>query len=475
MNEDVVSAEYVARHLRNYGLEVKPPERVASGARVLGLHVSKQSNDLVWRRDNLVGELPGKFTRRTIFSFCGSITAHLPICGWLRPAVAYIKRRVNLETENWDEEISSNSNVHVMLRELVNRLRTDDPAKGSWKVSSDKAVLWVDASSISIGAVIEVEGRVIEDCSWLRNEDSTHINLSELEAVVKGINLAISWGMRNIQVMTDSASVYHWVSDVLSSKARVKTKASSEMLIRRRLSLIKSLVEEYQLQLSIKLVKSAENLADVMTRVPRKWLQGVDKEVAVGSALSETNMELVKKVHETSDHPGIRRSFYFTKRAGVVATKRDVREVVNACTECTSIDPAPVKWMPGELNVSELWERVAIDVTHYGQKLFLSMIDCGPSRFAIWRELPRENTVNIISELEAVFCERGPPREVLLDNSTVFRGKVFGEFLNSWGVGLRFRCAYRPSGNSIVERNHRSVNPNRTGGFSAPNGRGGLT
>ena len=39
VNEDVVSVQCVENHLLRYGLECKPAERVADGARVLGLEV----------------------------------------------------------------------------------------------------------------------------------------------------------------------------------------------------------------------------------------------------------------------------------------------------------------------------------------------------------------------------------------------------------------------------------------------------
>ena len=47
--------------------------------------------------------------------------------------------------------------------------------------------------------------------------------------------------------------------------------------------------------------------------------------------------------------------------------------------------------------------------------------------------------------------------ELLLDNDTAFRSHVFREFTEGWNVRLRFRCAYVPAGNGIVERCHRSV------------------
>ena len=47
--------------------------------------------------------------------------------------------------------------------------------------------------------------------------------------------------------------------------------------------------------------------------------------------------------------------------------------------------------------------------------------------------------------------------EILTDNDTAFTSKDFREFARNWDVHLRFRCAYSPSGNGIVERSHRTV------------------
>ena len=62
MNEDIVSAEAVREHLEWFGLMCKAPERLAGGARVLGIHVEKSNGVLQWRRDNEFGEVPEKLT-----------------------------------------------------------------------------------------------------------------------------------------------------------------------------------------------------------------------------------------------------------------------------------------------------------------------------------------------------------------------------------------------------------------------------
>uniref|UniRef100_A0A5S6QMD7 Integrase catalytic domain-containing protein n=1 Tax=Trichuris muris TaxID=70415 RepID=A0A5S6QMD7_TRIMR len=116
-----------------------------------------------------------------------------------------------------------------------------------------------------------------------------------------------------------------------------------------------------------------------------------------------------------------------------------------------------MKWRHGTLEVEKVWQRVSLDVTHCKRKLYVSLIDYGPSRFAVWRPLRFHASADIIEQLDAVFFERGAPEEFLADNDTAFRSQAFAEFVKRWGVWLRFRCAYAPSGNGIVERCHRTV------------------
>lgn len=59
--------------------------------------------------------------------------------------------------------------------------------------------------------------------------------------------MAIAWNMRTIHLKTDSLTVCRWVSDALSGRCRLRTKANSEMLIRRQIGIIKELMAEYDL------------------------------------------------------------------------------------------------------------------------------------------------------------------------------------------------------------------------------------
>ena len=71
--------------------------------------------------------------------------------------------------------------------------------------------------------MLEVNGHNIEDASRLRKDEITHINMAELDAVVKGFNLALTWGMKCIKIMTDSTTVKQWIGDGLSGRSRLKT------------------------------------------------------------------------------------------------------------------------------------------------------------------------------------------------------------------------------------------------------------
>ena len=352
-----------------------------------------------------------------------------------------MKRKANALTSTWDEVIYDES-LRAMLEDTVQRVERNDPGKGRWDVIGEEVTVWVDASSLALGIVIEVDGNVVEDASWLRSEDSSsHINMAELDAVIKGVNAALAWKLKKLHVRTDSLTVYHWISNALSGKVRLKTKASSEMLIRRRVDTIKALVDEYGLILDIELVRSECNRADALTRVSRKWLgkpNGCDKPIVTvcGGAIESLSDETIASIHEETGHHGIKRTMYFSRKVSPAVTRRDVRRVVKACQVCQSIDPAPVKWARGQLNVDETWHRVGMDVTHVCGCHYLTLIDCGPSRFAVWRRLRRQDTASVIQQLELLFFERGAPVEMLTDNDTAFRSPAFKRFAERWVCGF---------------------------------------
>ena len=203
-------------------------------------------------------------------------------------------------------------------------------------------------------------------CRWLHPEkDSQHINLAEFDAIIKGINLAILWKSTTLHLFTDSACVHKWISDTLTSKARVWTKTASDMLIWWWLDTIIKLVKEYTLLMNVSLVKSSQNKADWLTRVPQRWLDAIKRNTGpvqpvCTASVSSVGLELIKIVHRQSSYPGVWRTLYFMKLTAPGVSKTIIIE----CEKCPSINPAPVHWSKGVLNAKQTWHRVAMDITY---------------------------------------------------------------------------------------------------------------
>lgn len=450
VDQSKVSVDEVRRHLQDFGLECKGPVPLED-ARVLGLRVRRDGADYVWERDNALPVIPEELTRRQLFSICGQVTGHYPVAGWLRPACSLLKRS---SSGGWDEVVSDD--VRRKTQEIIDKVRDDDPVRGKWEVPiTEKGAVWCDASSIAVGVAVEIGGNIVEDKSWLRKEsDNGHINLAELESVVKGINAAVSWGLSCFTVYTDSATVHAWLRSVTEGDRKARTHGLSEVLVKRRLALIKSLLEECKLSIDVKLVSSSCNKADCLTRVPRKWLRR-DAELCCLSADVEDCIAAEHAIH----HFGVDRTLYFVSRnhPSLKVSRDSVDRVVKKCVQCARIDPAPVRWEHGELSVDSSWERLSVDVTHYAGQPYMTFVDCGPSRFTVWKRLANEGSAEVCEKVEELCREHGPPKEVLLDNALSFKSQQFAAVCQKWGINVRYRCAHRASGNAVVERCHRTI------------------
>ena len=452
VEESRVTALEVIEHLKKFGLITKAPESLEGGA-ALGLKLQANERGVLdFFRGNEIPDVPERLTRRDLFSICGKLVGHYPIAGWLRVACSYVKRTA--EGSGWNDYVGDRT--VAIVREMLDRVKRDDPVKGSWAVpKTSSGVIWCDASSIAMGVLIEKGKTVVEDAAWLRKKtDFNHINVAELEAIIKGVNLALKWGLKEMDLMTDSATVYGWVKLILTEERRVKTKGAAEMLVKRRLGILKNLIEEFNLRINIHLVPTLKNKADILTRVKKSWLLREEDDCEEGNVCAgAVNLREVHDLH----HMGVERSLFLARKLDPTVARQAVRKVVRTCSRCQSIDPAPVSHERGEIGIRDNWKRLAIDVTHYRQIPYLSMVDCGPGRFAVWRELRRETAECIASELEEVFLERGPVEEVLMDNATAFRSETLRELFDRWKIQPFIRNAYRADGNGIVERHHRTI------------------
>ena len=365
--------------------------------------------------------------------------------------------------------MSPSVTVRKLAAELVHRAQSNDPVRGRWQVNPHGDVtVWTDASSLAMGVVIQVDDAIVEDSSWLRKKsDSLHINVAELEAVGRGINLAVQWGFKAFTVATDSRTVLSWMGSAVDGRDRVRTKSAAQLLIKRRLMVIKEVIAEYQLAVEFRFVTTIENKADQLTRVANSWLthresgdSHEDESVPMAAISTGRSLKDAIWAAHLPHHLGVDRTFYLAKRIKQGLTRDQVKRAITGCETCQRIDPAVRSENligQGDLAVEQNWCRVAADVTHYKGTPFLSLVDCGPSRIAIWRRLRDETAASIVADLQQLVIERGPFAELLLDNSTAFRSAAVRQFATTWGISLRFRAAYAPSGNGIVERNHRTI------------------
>lgn len=173
--------------LEKYGLVSKPAATLV-GSRVLGLRLSRVDGKILWAGDNKLETLSDIETNRDAFSLCGqSLEA-----SWLRLECSFLKRQ--LSNQKWDDAVDQTS--FYLLIDMIKSINGKDPVSGAWTAPTCvEGVVRCDASSLAIGVCIEINDEIVEDASCLRKRnDSTQINLAELEALMKGINLALKWG-----------------------------------------------------------------------------------------------------------------------------------------------------------------------------------------------------------------------------------------------------------------------------------------
>ena len=110
-----------------------------------------------------------------------------------------------------------------MLTDLLKRIEIRDPVGAHWHIQSGgSGVVWCDASDVALGVVLEIGGRIAEDAAWLRKaNDTAHINLVELDAVVKAVSMAIQWKVKSLTIMSDSCAVVQWLTALLETSIQL--------------------------------------------------------------------------------------------------------------------------------------------------------------------------------------------------------------------------------------------------------------
>lgn len=60
--------------------------------------------------------------------------------------------------------------------------------------------------------------------------------------------------------------------------------------------------------------------------------------------------------------------------------------------EVIAIATASIRWQKGKLDVSVVWRRPGIDIIHSGSAYDMTLVDCAPMRFVIWRPLTYDSS-----------------------------------------------------------------------------------
>ena len=186
---------------------------------------------------------------------------------------------------------------------------------------------------------------------------------------MKSINLALKWGLQAEEIRTGSATVASWIKSEGSGDKRIKSEGSAEMLIKRRLGALGDLIREFGLKITVTLVQSQKNKADMLTRVKKAWIQE-KKDRALLCFVGE-NLKDLNNMHHFGKE---KKMLYLARKVNPNIMMEAVQEVVKQCKECQSIDPAPTRPEKGELHVTENWKQLAIDITHYRHELYLAIM-----------------------------------------------------------------------------------------------------
>ena len=129
--------------------------------------------------------------------------------------------------------------------------------------------VFCDSLNTAVGVLLEADGKPVEDRAWLHSTgDKHHINVAELDAVIKGLLLAVDWKLKKLTLATDSKTVHGWVTAQLHNLKCVKISGLNEVDVNRRLQIIEEIVALHDITVNVVWVSSRENLSDCLTRVP---------------------------------------------------------------------------------------------------------------------------------------------------------------------------------------------------------------
>ena len=140
---------------------------------------------------------------------------------------------------------------------------------------------------------------------------------------MNGSNLALKWGLKDVELKTDSATVVGWVKTVLSNDKRVRKKWAPEMVIKQHLGLLRDLLNEFGATLQATFVSTHTNKTNGLTRVRKEWIK-FEKDAPNGSNICCSSLDIAE-VHN-KHHMGIDRTLHIARKIDPIITKGGGKE-----------------------------------------------------------------------------------------------------------------------------------------------------
>ena len=137
----------------------------------------------------------------------------------------------------------------------------------------------------------------------------------------------------------------------------------------------------------------------------------------------------------------------------------EVKQYVNSCHQCQIFSSIPrTPPASNQIKVQELFERFALDfvgplpTSEKGNKYLIVGIEYY-TNWPVAKAVPSANAASVVKFLyEDIFCNFGPPKEILTDNGSHFLNSGVKQFVDLVKVRHKFTAPYRPQTNGKVEK-----------------------
>ncbi len=523
--------ERARKILLQHGMPTKAPIDILDVSRgpnrALGLELFNKNGCVHWRRrsDQDGSFTDGKPTFKDVAGFIGRVCpGNYPVMGSLRPAALHILSENGRQAQARDWIGLASDDVAKKCHQLLDMIRTNDEVTGEWIIPDTNSwVLCTDASAQAMGCCVmtlaswestpDASCPIIEDHCWLVKNNRVHINVLELEAVIKGFKVLGDYAKprHSVLLVLDSKVVVSWINNLKSDK-RVTVSGLYQILAERRLAILRELIAEYDL--TVIWVESAANPADKLTRVPSDWQITHDSPVSCGAVLptdrdiaviqsedadcrrliseldsngqleiiggiayrkvtlgrsyglqmlipSELADEVIRRVHEEDlGHAGWKCTWHAVKRLYFIQGTNVAARVQEILAECKICVVKNAKLYPQQDFHSERvapWVEVFADVMQLSSPLdglphlLLVVID-NYSKFVEAFALTRKTGDLVAACIESVCGRYGGWKVLRVDNGLEFKNELLRAVADRYGFEIQFGAVRNPQAQATVER-----------------------